>query len=79
MSPLKCAPDPSDIKTIITTHKNTDFDAMASMVAAMMLYPEADPLIPKPLNPNVKAFLSLHKDVFPWIDQPAPDWRTSSV
>jgi tRNA nucleotidyltransferase (CCA-adding enzyme) len=70
---VKCAPGDCDLKTIVTTHKNTDFDAMASMVAAMMLYPDADPLIPKPLNPNVKAFLSLHKDVFPWIEKPAPD------
>ncbi len=61
------------MKTIITTHKNTDFDAFASLVAAMMLYPDAQPLLPKPLNPNVKAFLSLHKDLFPWVDKPAPD------
>ncbi len=73
MFPQKCSPGQANAKTIVTTHKNTDFDAMASMVAAMMLYPDADPLIPKPLNPNVKAFLSLHKDVFPWIEKPAPD------
>ncbi|MBR9982549.1 MAG: CBS domain-containing protein [Desulfatitalea sp.] len=61
------------METIITTHKNSDFDALASLVAAMLLYPEATPLLPKPVNPNVKAFLSLHKDVFPWIEMPAPD------
>lgn len=60
------------MKTIVTTHKNTDFDAFASLVAAKLLYPDAEPLLPKPLNPNVKAFLSLHKDLFPWVDQPAP-------
>ncbi len=49
---------------IVTTHKNTDFDALASTIAATVLYPGAVPVLPKNLNPNVKAFLSIHKDVF---------------
>ncbi len=49
---------------IITTHKNTDFDALASVIAASLLYPDAVPVLPKTLNPNVKAFLSIHKDLF---------------
>ncbi|MBU3947777.1 MAG: CBS domain-containing protein [Proteobacteria bacterium] len=49
---------------IITTHKNTDFDALASMIAATVLYPEAVCVLPKTVNPNVKAFLSIHKDIF---------------
>ena len=49
---------------IITTHKNADFDAVASMVAATLLYPGAIPVRPNDLNPNVKAFLSIHKDIF---------------
>jgi len=49
---------------IITTHKNTDFDALASTFAAAILLPDAIPVIPKSINPNVKAFLSIHKDVF---------------
>jgi nanoRNase/pAp phosphatase (c-di-AMP/oligoRNAs hydrolase) len=52
------------IMQIITTHKNTDFDALASTVAATLLYPGALPVLPKSVNPNVKAFLSIHKDVF---------------
>lgn len=52
---------------IITTHKNTDFDALASAFAAKLLYREARVVLPKSLNPNVKAFLSLHKDLFPFI------------
>lgn len=50
--------------TIITTHKNTDFDALASVVAAGMLYPQAVTVLPQQQNPNVRAFLSLHKDLF---------------
>lgn len=49
---------------IITTHKCTDFDGFASVIAGTILYPGAIPLLPKTLNPNVKAFLSLHKDLF---------------
>ena len=49
---------------IVTTHKNTDFDALASLVAAKLLYPDVRPVIPKNVNPNVRAFLSIHKDMF---------------
>jgi hypothetical protein len=49
---------------IITTHKGTDFDAAASVMAAKILYPEALAVLPKSLNPSVKVFLSIHKDVF---------------
>jgi nanoRNase/pAp phosphatase (c-di-AMP/oligoRNAs hydrolase) len=49
---------------IITTHKNTDFDGFAAVVAAMLLFPESVAVLPKTLNPNVKAFLSIHKDLF---------------
>jgi tRNA nucleotidyltransferase (CCA-adding enzyme) len=73
MQKFTCQSIASEVKTIVTTHKNTDFDALASMIAALMLYPEAGALVPKPINPNVKAFLSLHKDLFPWMDKPAPD------
>ena len=55
---------------IITTHKGTDFDAAASVLAAKILYPEAIAVLPKSLNPNVKAFLSIHKDLF---DVQTPD------
>jgi tRNA nucleotidyltransferase (CCA-adding enzyme) len=48
---------------IVTTHKNTDFDALASTIAATLVYPGAVPVLPKTLNPNVKAFLALHKDL----------------
>ena len=49
---------------IITTHKNADFDALASVIAASILYPGSTPVLPKNVNPNVKAFLSIHKDLF---------------
>lgn len=54
---------------IITTHKNADFDAFASLVAATLIYPEAVAAIPKTVNPNVRAFMSIHKDVFDYTDR----------
>lgn len=54
---------------IITTHKNSDFDAFASMVAATLIYPEAVAAIPKTINANVRAFISIHKDLFDYVDR----------
>jgi len=49
---------------IITTHKNTDLDALASLFAAKFFYPQAKLILPSRVNPNVRFFLSLHKDIF---------------
>ncbi|MBW1812049.1 MAG: CBS domain-containing protein [Deltaproteobacteria bacterium] len=49
---------------IITTHKNVDFDGLASLLAAAKIYLRAAPVLPKSVNPNVRAFLSMHKDLF---------------
>ena len=56
---------------IIVTHKNADFDALSSLVAASILYPHAKPVVPKTLNPNVRAFLSIHKELFSFLDTDA--------
>jgi len=58
----------------IVTHKNTDFDAAAAAFAAQILYPGATPVLPKSLNPNVRQFLSIHKDLFPWSLPGEIDW-----
>ncbi len=47
---------------IITSHTNTDMDALASMVAAQKIYPDAIMVFPGPLLKNVAAFMALHKD-----------------
>lgn len=49
---------------IVTTHKNTDFDALASVIAATLLYPGSVGVIPKAVNTNVAKFLSTHKTAF---------------
>ncbi len=67
--------------TIIATHKNTDFDAFASLVAGTLIYPDARAVISKFVNPNVKAFWSLHKDMFEFAaaDDLKPDEITHLV
>lgn len=49
---------------IVTTHQSTDFDGLASLIAATLIYPGAVAVLPKIINPNLKAFLSIHKDLF---------------
>ena len=49
---------------IVTTHKGTDFDALASVMAANLLHPDILTVLPGSLNPNVRAFLSLHRNLF---------------
>ena len=48
---------------IITTHKSSDFDALASLVAATIIYPGAKPVLPGTVNANLKNFLAIHKDL----------------
>ncbi|MFU8768365.1 MAG: CBS domain-containing protein [Desulfotignum sp.] len=49
---------------IVTTHKGADFDALASLAAAMLIYPDARPVLPGNVNENLKPFLAIHKDLF---------------
>jgi len=52
---------------VITTHENTDFDALASMLGAWKLYPEAVPVLPRRLNRNLRDFLTLYWDELPFV------------
>src|SRR5438093_1491691 len=47
---------------VIATHANTDFDALASMLAARRLYPGAVVCLSGSLNRNVRDFYRLHAD-----------------
>jgi len=51
---------------LITTHKNVDFDALASVFAADLIYKNGLTVLPTSVNANVRAFLALHKDLFPF-------------
>ncbi len=52
---------------IVLTHKNADFDALASSIAASLIYKGAVPALPLNINANVKNFLSIHKKHFNYI------------
>ncbi len=45
---------------VILTHENADFDAIASLVGASRLFPAATPVLPRRVNRNVQAFLTLY-------------------
>lgn len=49
---------------IITTHKQTDFDGLASVIAATYIYPNSIGVVPKQVSRNVSRFLSTHKTAF---------------
>lgn len=49
---------------IVTSHKNTDFDALASIIGITLLNPDVLGVVPKMVNSNVDKFLSTHKTAF---------------
>ncbi len=53
---------------VIITHKNGDFDALASVVAAARLYPGSMVIMPEPLQTNVRSFVNLYRDLLPLSD-----------
>ena len=52
---------------VILTHEHTDFDALASLLAASLLYPHAYPVLPHQLNRNVREFLALYRNHFRFV------------
>ena len=50
---------------VIICHKNADFDALSSIVAASKLYPGSIAIIPEPLQSNVRSFVNLYRDLLP--------------
>jgi len=53
---------------IILTHEQADFDALASLFAAHLLNEQATPVLPRRLNRNLQAFLTLYGREFPFVD-----------
>lgn len=49
---------------VIASHMNTDFDALASMVAAQKLFPQAQIVISPKQHIAVKQFLNIYRDMF---------------
>jgi tRNA nucleotidyltransferase (CCA-adding enzyme) len=53
---------------IILTHEQADFDALASLLGASVLYDVAIPVLPRRMNRNVRAFLALYGAELPFLD-----------
>ncbi len=54
---------------VIVTHPNADFDAVASLLGAWHLYPDALPVLPPTLNRNVRDFITLYQNMLPFLKQ----------
>ncbi len=54
--------------TVILTHEHADFDALASLLGAALLFPGTIPVLPRTINRNGQAFLALYRSSFPFID-----------
>lgn len=54
---------------VIVTHPNADFDAVASLLGAWHLYPDATPVLPPTLNRNVRDFVTLYGKKLPFVHQ----------
>ena len=53
---------------VILTHENADFDAIASLLGASKLFPEAIPVLPRRVNRNGRAFLALYGAELPFVE-----------
>jgi tRNA nucleotidyltransferase (CCA-adding enzyme) len=53
---------------IILTHERTDFDGLASLLGAYLLDKNLTPVLPRQLNRNVEAFLTLYGVELPFLD-----------
>jgi tRNA nucleotidyltransferase (CCA-adding enzyme) len=53
---------------VILTHEQADFDALASLLGASMLFEGGIAVLPRRMNRNVRAFLALYGAELPFID-----------
>jgi tRNA nucleotidyltransferase (CCA-adding enzyme) len=53
---------------IIVTHEQADFDALASLLGAYLLDDTAIPVLPRRMNRNVRAFVTLYGAELPFVD-----------
>ena len=53
---------------IILTHEQTDFDGIASLLGANLLDEAAIPILPRRMNRNVRAFLTIYGADLPFVD-----------
>ncbi len=59
---------------IIISHVNMDYDALASMIAAKKLYPDAQLVISDKQDDRVKRFLNIYRDQFDFVRDVHVEW-----
>ncbi|WP_147802976.1 CBS domain-containing protein [Alkalicoccus halolimnae] len=59
---------------VILSHNNLDFDALASMIAAGKLHPEAVPVLPSRATSEVEHFITIYKNIFPFLRPHECEW-----
>ena len=65
---------------VILTHEQADFDALASLFGAHLLNEQAVPVLPRRVNRNLRAFLTLYGREFPFVDpRDLPGGKIESV
>jgi tRNA nucleotidyltransferase (CCA-adding enzyme) len=60
---------------LIVSHDQSDFDALASQVAASKLYTDSKIVLSPTVGRELHPYLGLHRDRFPLIDPDAIDWK----
>jgi tRNA nucleotidyltransferase (CCA-adding enzyme) len=53
---------------IIVTHEQADFDALASLLGAYLLDDSSIPVLPRKMNRNVRAYVTLYGAELPFVD-----------
>lgn len=53
---------------VILTHEHADFDAVASLLGAALLMPDAVPVLPRKVNRNVADFLTIYGGQLPFVE-----------
>ena len=65
---------------IIQTHEQADFDAIAALLGAYLIKDDSIPVLPRRINRNVHAFLTIYGEELPFIDpRDIPDKEVKSV
>lgn len=53
---------------VILTHEQADFDALAAVLGASLVFPGAVPVLPRRMNRNVRNFYNLYSSELPYVD-----------
>lgn len=53
---------------VILTHEQADFDALAAVLGASLVYPDAIAVLPRRMNRNVHNFYNLYSSELPFVD-----------